>query len=61
MSVQGKLLNFIKSSRRVWRLSRKPNKTEYSQTSKITGIGMILIGGLGFLIMLIAEVILRYA
>lgn len=42
-------------------MSRKPNKTEYSQTSKITGIGMILIGGLGFLIMLIAEVILRYA
>lgn len=60
MNVQAKLSEFFKSSRRVWKLSRKPDRTEYTQTSKITGVGIVLLGLLGFLIMLIAELILRY-
>ncbi|MCK4246967.1 MAG: protein translocase SEC61 complex subunit gamma [Methanomicrobia archaeon] len=60
MNVQAKLSEFFKSSRRVWKLSRKPDRTEYTQTSKITGLGIVLLGLLGFLIMLIAELILRY-
>ncbi|HEC87820.1 MAG TPA: protein translocase SEC61 complex subunit gamma [Thermoplasmata archaeon] len=61
MDIKGKLSEFFKSSRRVWRLSKKPDRTEYTQTSKITGLGIVLIGALGFLVMLIAELILRYA
>ncbi|MCK4637342.1 MAG: protein translocase SEC61 complex subunit gamma [Methanomicrobia archaeon] len=60
MNVQAKFSEFFKSSRRVWKLSRKPDRTEYTQTSKITGLGIVLLGLLGFLIMLIAELILRY-
>ncbi|MCK4433285.1 MAG: protein translocase SEC61 complex subunit gamma [Methanomicrobia archaeon] len=60
MNVQAKLSEFFKSSRRVWKLSRKPDRTEYTQTSKITGLGIVLLGLLGFLIMFIAELILRY-
>lgn len=60
MNVQAKLSEFFKSSRRVWKLSRKPDRTEYTQTSKITGLGIVLLGLLGFVIMLIAELILRY-
>ena len=40
---------------RVLKMARKPTNEEYSKTSKITGAGMILIGGLGFLIFLIAN------
>jgi protein transport protein SEC61 subunit gamma-like protein len=61
MGIQEKLSEFFKSSRRVWKLSKKPDRTEYSQTSKITGIGILLIGGLGFLVILIAELINLYA
>ena len=40
---------------RVLKMARKPTTDEYAKTSKITGAGILLIGGLGFLIFLIAE------
>ena len=42
---------------RVLKMARKPSNDEYSKTSKITAVGMLLIGGLGFLIFLIATVV----
>ena len=39
---------------RVLKMARKPTNEEYSKTSKITAAGMLLIGGLGFLIFLIS-------
>ena len=39
---------------RVLKMARKPTDEEYSKTSKITFAGILLIGGLGFLIFLIA-------
>jgi protein transport protein SEC61 subunit gamma-like protein len=35
---------------RVLKMARKPTSEEYSKTVKITGIGILLLGGLGFLI-----------
>ena len=40
---------------RVLKMARKPTNDEYSKTSKITGAGILLIGGLGFLIFLLAN------
>ncbi len=40
---------------RVLKMARKPTNEEYSKTSKITGVGILLIGGLGFLIFLLAK------
>ena len=39
---------------RVLKMARKPTDEEYSKTSKITGLGILLIGGLGFVIFLLA-------
>jgi protein transport protein SEC61 subunit gamma and related proteins len=39
---------------RVLKMARNPTNEEYAKTSKITGLGMILVGGIGFLIYLIA-------
>lgn len=39
---------------RVLKMARKPTEEEYSKTSKITAVGILLIGGLGFLIFLLA-------
>lgn len=35
---------------RVLRMARKPDAEEYTKTLQITGLGIILLGGLGFLI-----------
>ena len=40
---------------RVLKMARKPTNEEYEKTSKITGAGILLIGGLGFLIWLISK------
>ncbi len=42
---------------RVLKMARKPTNEEYSKTSKITGAGILLIGGLGFLIFLFATIV----
>ena len=42
---------------RVLKMARKPTNDEYSKTSKITAVGIMLIGGLGFLIFLLAQII----
>ena len=39
---------------RVLKMARKPTNEEYVKTSKITGAGILLIGGLGFLIFLMS-------
>ncbi len=38
---------------RVLKMSRKPTNEEFKKTLQITGIGLILIGALGFVIFLI--------
>ncbi|MEA3457065.1 MAG: protein translocase SEC61 complex subunit gamma [Candidatus Thermoplasmatota archaeon] len=39
---------------RVLKMARNPTNEEYAKSSKITGAGMLLIGGIGFLIYLLA-------
>ena len=46
----GRLKVFIMQARRVLLVASKPDKHEYLQAAKITGLGMALIGILGFLI-----------
>lgn len=45
---------------RVLKMTRKPTNDEYSKTSKITGLGMIIIGGIGFLVFLIATMVVPW-
>jgi protein transport protein SEC61 subunit gamma-like protein len=42
---------------RVLKMARKPTNEEFAKTSKITGLGIMLIGGLGFLMFLLAEIV----
>lgn len=42
---------------RVLKMARKPTNEEYAKTSKITGLGMLVIGGIGFLIYLLATIV----
>ena len=38
---------------RVLKMARKPDSEEFNRTSLVVGIGILLIGGLGFLIFLL--------
>lgn len=44
---------FLSNCKRVLRIARKPDKNEYLQVAKITGLGIVLIGLIGFLILLV--------
>lgn len=35
---------------RVWRLLKKPTMTEFKTISKVTAIGLLIVGALGFII-----------
>lgn len=45
---------------RVFKMARKPTTDEYVKVMQITGLGLILIGGLGFLIYLVMNVLPGY-
>ena len=43
----------ISETRRILRLTRKPKWSEFNETSKICGIGILITGFLGFIIFLL--------
>jgi protein transport protein SEC61 subunit gamma-like protein len=48
---------FFQNCKRLLQVARKPDQEEYFRVAKITGIGILLIGGLGFLIMFVSLLI----
>lgn len=48
------MLRWLYEFRRVLRVARKPPREEYTLVSKVTGLGTLLIGFIGFLIMVIS-------
>jgi len=51
------LRNFIERIRRVLLVSTKPDKDEFKQGAKITGLGIVLIGVIGLAVFLIVQLI----
>ncbi|KAF5089001.1 protein translocase SEC61 complex subunit gamma [Methanobacterium aggregans] len=50
-------VNFLKLCQRVLHVSKKPDRSEYLNVAKITGIGVIIIGVVGFIISMIAQLL----
>ncbi len=46
----GKTKSFLLKCRRVWHTLKKPTKQEFEQISKVSAIGIGILGLLGFLI-----------
>jgi len=42
--------------KRVWRLLRKPSKEEFLTISKVSAIGLLVIGAIGFLIAMAMDI-----
>ena len=57
MNVQERFDKFIKDSKRVLKVSRKPDWPEYRELAKVTSIGVLIVGALGFVLVLIGQLI----
>ncbi len=51
--------SFLKESKRVFQITRKPTVSEFKTIFKATGLGIIIIGTIGFIINIIAQIIPR--
>jgi len=51
-------MGIIEKIKRVLLVSSKPDKYEFRQSLKITGVGIIIIGSIGFIIFLIVQLVL---
>jgi protein transport protein SEC61 subunit gamma-like protein len=60
MSIMGygeRFKEFVSECKRVIRVTKKPTKEEYLTISKVAGIGILIIGFLGFALHLINELV----
>jgi len=51
--------SFLVECKRVWQVTKKPNKKELSVIIKVTGIGILIIGAIGFIINIMWQIILQ--
>ncbi len=59
MTVLSRLKEFLVECRRVLRITKKPSTEEFRQIVKVSGLGILLIGLLGFLITMTKQIIVR--
>ena len=57
MNVQEDFNKFIKDAKRVLKVSRKPDEKEYVDLAKISAIGVVVIGGIGYIIVCLGSLI----
>ena len=58
MRVWGKIKDFWVQCRRVLRITKKPTKEEFLTIAKVAGLGILVIGFIGFLLSIIKRIIL---
>lgn len=58
-SIKEKALGFYRKCVRVWHLLRKPTREEFMMVAKVSAIGILAIGLVGFIISVIMRVFSR--
>lgn len=56
LQIRERIKNFLSQCRRVITVASKPDKEELKTSIKITGIGIIIIGMIGFVISMIFQI-----
>ena len=54
-----KFKGFVHECRRVLKVTKKPSKFEFKTIVKVSGLGIILIGLVGFLILMIKQLFIK--
>ena len=57
MNIKETTNDFLKQSKRVLRVAKKPDREEFLNFSKVTAIGIAIIGVIGFIIVLLGQLI----
>lgn len=57
MTYQDELSDFWKQCKRVLKVAKKPDRDEYFDFSKVTAIGIAIIGVIGFVIVLFGQLL----
>jgi len=52
-SVGSKVRSFLRQNRRVLRITKKPSNEEFKMTLKVSGLGILLIGFIGFVVYIV--------
>ncbi len=56
MTLKEKLTSFLQKCVRVWHILRKPNSQEFKSIAKISALGVLAIGLIGFLVSVIMTI-----
>ena len=59
VSLFGKLKSFIYKCRIVLRVTKKPTKEEFYTIVKVSALGMVIIGAIGFVIQIAKQLLLQ--
>jgi protein transport protein SEC61 subunit gamma and related proteins len=51
------LKSFVSQCTRVWHLLKKPSREEFNSIAKVSAIGLLLIGLIGFIIAVIMQLV----
>ncbi|NCN98802.1 protein translocase SEC61 complex subunit gamma [Candidatus Pacearchaeota archaeon CG10_big_fil_rev_8_21_14_0_10_35_219] len=46
----GKVKSFLLQSRRVWKILKKPSSEEFKVITKVSALGILIIGAAGFIV-----------
>jgi len=57
MDISETIRKMYSETRRIIVLTRKPKKSEFNETIKVTGFGIIFMGFVGFLVLLVSRVV----
>lgn len=49
-SITSRIKSFIVQSKRVWHILKKPSKEEFSTVSKVSAVGILILGAAGFIV-----------
>jgi protein transport protein SEC61 subunit gamma and related proteins len=50
MGIGQKMSSFVLQSNRVWKLLKRPSRLEFTTIAKVSALGILVIGAIGFLI-----------
>ena len=57
MEILGKIKSFILQSRRVWKILKRPSSDEFKAIAKVSALGILAIGAIGFAISIIIRTV----
>ncbi len=58
-SVWTRIKSFVRECVRVFKITKKPTKEEYKTISKVAGLGILIIGLIGFLVHLVNVLVFK--